>query len=468
MKVTDVVIIGAGLIGCFSARNLTRYDVRVTVLEKNGDVCTGISKANTGIIYTGYDNKPGSLKNRLCVQANEDFDRLCRELSVRFARPGSLMVSYGPNADRILRKKFEDGKAGGVKNLQLIGGDEAVEMEPRLKKGVSLGLFAKDTGTVNPWELGIAAYENAKDNGAEFRFLEEVKAITRIPGGFLLETEKETYRAGAVINAAGLSSDRVRELLEKPAVRLYPTAADYILLDRSEKGFVNHIIFHEGENGKGLTLVPTVDGNLMVGPTNRPVTPEEESFQDMRVTQNGLSELKRLCEEVVPELDLSRQIRTFGALRPNPYPVHEENGEIIKEEKSMKGFVISEEDGFFSLIGVKTPGLTFSNELGKIAAGKCIAFLGKETALRDDFTPLRKAPVQVAGLSLSERAALIAKDPAYGHVICRCMDVTEGEVRDAILRGAKTPEEIKRRTGIFMGPCQGARCTGKILEMLER
>lgn len=497
MKTSDVLVIGAGLTGLFTARNLSRYDLSVTVLEKENDVCTGISKANTGIIYTGYDNKPGSQKSKLCVQANEDFDRLCRDLSVRFTRPGSLMVSYGPNADRVLRKKYADGIEGGVKNLSLLSGPEAEAMEPNLKKGITLGLFARDTGTVNPWELGIAAYENARENGVSFRFREKVTGITRDGDAFIVETEKETYRARALVNAAGLSSDTVRELLEKPSVRIFPTAADYILLDRTEGGFVKHIIFHESESGKGLTLVPTVDGNLMAGPTTRELSAEEECVRDLRVTISGLSELQELCQEVVPDLDLSTQIRTFGALRPNPYPVHEENGRMIREEKSLKGFILSEEEGFFSLIGIKTPGLTFSNELGKVVSEKCAAWLGKEKALNERFTPVRKAPVRVSEMSLSERASLIGKDPAYGHVICRCMEVTEGEIRDALGRlpggqsflavpagdvsGVQVQEgrsneialcekelleQLKRRTGVFMGTCQGGRCTGRILKLL--
>ena len=463
----DVLIIGAGLCGVFCARNLARYDLSIAVLEKNDDVCTGISKANTGIIYTGYNNKPGSAKARLCVQANEDFDRLSRELSVRFRRPGSLMISCGPQAERVLRKKFEDGKAGGVKNLRLISGDEAQSLEPNLAAGITLGLLADDTGVINPWELCIAAYENAGENGVSFFFNEEVMEIERTGNGFCVCTAKETYEAACVINAAGLSSDRVREMLEKPLIRLYPTAADYILLDRSQKGFVNHIIFHEGEDGKGLTVVPALDGNIMLGPTNRKLSGDNEALSAGNVSAAGLSDIISLCEKVVPGLDLSCMIRTFGSERPNPYRVREENGIIIREEKSIKDFVLLEENGFFSLTGIKTPGLTFSNELGKLAAEKCAAFLGKDTALRSDYDPVRKAPVRVSELSLDDRNSLIKKDPAYGRVVCRCMDVTEGEIRDAVYRGARTAEQIKRRTGAFLGTCQGSRCGGKIAELIK-
>ena len=470
---SDVLIIGAGLLGCFAARNLAKYELDVTVIEKNDDVCGGISKANTGIIYTGYDNKPGSQKSRLCVQANEDFDRLCGELEVPFARPGSLMISYGPEADKVLRKKYSDGLEGGVRSLSLLTGDECRALEPNLAGGITLGLLAPDTGTVNPWELCIAAYENARENGVDFRFNETVVSIRRNGDSFMVETEKgkegpgETYGASVVINAAGLSSDTVRELAEKPFVRLFPTGADYIVLDESEKGFVKRVIFHEGEDKKGLTLVPTVDGNILVGPTNRDMDWDEKLSPDYRVEESGLEELKRLCDTVVPGLRLDRQIRSFGSLRPNPYYVREEDGRLVREGKRIGGFFLTEERGLISLIGIKTPGLTFSNELGKLVAEKAAAYLGREESRRAGYDPRRKAVVRARDLNPEERAALTEKNPDYGKIICACCDITAAEVRQAIERGAESVEAVKRRTGALMGRCQGGRCRKKILDMLK-
>lgn len=464
---TDVIIIGAGLLGCFTARNLMRYPLEAVVLEQEADVCRGISKANTGIIYPGYDQKPGSEKGKLCVQANEAFDRLCQELDVPFARPGSLMIAYGPRADRQIQKKYRDGLEGGVKGLRLLSGAEAEEMEPALARGITSALYARDTGTINPWELCIAAYENARANGAEFRFGSRVTEIRRAAGGFRVETaQNESFEAPVVINAAGLSSDKVRELVERPRLRLYPTAADYIVLDKTAKGTVEHIIFHEGEDGKGLTLVPTVDGNLLVGPTTREPSEEELEARDMRVETEGLTALKTLCDAVIPGLDLALQIRTFGSMRPNPWPVTEQDGRIIREEKSLKDFKLLEEDGLFSLIGIKTPGLTFSNELGKLVAGKAAARLGR-TELRRDFDPARKGIVRARDLPEEDWASLIAADPAYGDVVCACMNVTRAEILAAIARGASDYEGVRRRTGIGMGHCQGSRCRRRVLDCLK-
>lgn len=466
MKKIDVLIIGAGLLGCFTARSLKRYDIDVIVIEKESDVCRGISKANTGIVYSGYDNSPGSGKQKLCVQANEDFDRLCRELEVPFRRPGSLMVAYGPRADSVIKKKYDDGLKGGVKGLRILSGDEAQIMEPALAAGITSALYAPSTGTVDPWELCIAAYENARDNGAAFVFNSKAEAIRRENGSFVVETPAETYFAKAVVNAAGLSSDKVRELCEKPVVRLFPTAADYIVLDRETGSIVSHIILHEGEDGKGLTLVPTVDGNLLVGPTNRGASDEETAPQDMRTEKEGLDQLKALCGEVIPELDLSRQIRTFGSLRPDQFYISAKDGEYIKEDRSIKDIRITEEDGLFSLIGIKTPGLTFAAELGRIVAEKAASHASKTLENRH-FDPHRKAIVRARDLSYEERAELIDKDPAYGEIVCACMDVTKSEVLQAASRGAGDFEAVKRRTGAGFGRCQGSRCRKRILDLLE-
>ena len=465
MKKVDVLVIGAGLLGCFTARNLTRYELDVLVLEKEGDVSKGVSRANTGIIYTGYDNKPGTRKSKLCIQANEAFDALTRELDVPFARPGSLMVGYGPRADEVIRRKFRDGQSSGVRGLRLLTGREAEDLEPGLAGGISSAMLSQFTGTVDPWELCIAAYENARDNGAEFRFNEEVRTVRRENGRFLVETPRDCYSATAVVNAAGLYSDRVRELVERPLLRLYPSAADYIVLDRSERGKVRHVIFHEGENGKGLTIVPTVDGNILIGPTDRDPEDGEAFNEGFRVTADGLAELRRLCGMVAPSIELAKQIRTFGSLRPNPYRVREEAGAIIREDKRLHDFSILEEDGLFSLIGIKTPGLTYSNELGRMTADKAAAYAGRMTR-RKDFNPNRTAIVRTRDLSVEERAAAIAEDPGYGELVCGCMEVSRSEIIQAIDRGARDYEGVRRRTGAGMGRCQGSRCRKRIMDLL--
>ena len=467
MRKTDVLIIGAGLLGCFTARNLTRYDIDVTVLEKESDVCRGISRANTGIIYSGYNNAPGTGKQKLCVQANEDFDRLCSELDVPFRRPGSLMIGYGRAADAVIRRKYSDGMKGAVRGLRLMSGAEAEHAEPALAPGITSALYSSETGTVDPWELCIAAYENAKNNGAEFIFNSCVADIRRENGGFRVEAAGGTYRAKALVNAAGLSSAVIREMTERPVIRLFPTAADYIVLDKAAGDFVKHIILHEGEDGKGLTLVPTVDGNLLIGPTNREASGEEKTYCDMRTSAAGLDDLRDLCTKVVPGLDLGLQIRTFGSLRPDPFYVTPYGEKVSGEKKNIRDIRVTAEDGLFSLIGIKTPGLTFANELGRIVADMASEYTGR-TALNKNFDPRRKAIIRARDLDLEERALLALDDPDYCEIVCACMDVTKSEILQAVQRGAYDFESVKRRTGAGLGRCQGSRCRRRIMDIIAK
>ena len=462
MERTDVAVIGAGVLGCFAARALTAFNVHVTVLEAREDVCTGITKANTGIIYTGCDTAPGTLKTRLCVEANRDFEGLCAALDVRFSRCGSLMPAFGPRAEAVLRKKYEQGQANGVPGLRLLSASETLEAEPLLSGRVTMSLFAPGTGTVDPWELGIAAFENARANGADFRFNAPVLRMERTGQGYLLETPAGQYAARAVVNCAGLNADAVREYTKIPAVRIFPTAGDYLVLDDTAAGLVRHVIFHEPEEkGKGLTLTPTVDGNLLIGPTERP----RRSAPDGATARQGLAALRALCAEVVPDLPLDQVIRSFSALRPNPFHVHAEGGVWVPEARSISNFTVLAEDGLFSLLGIKTPGLTCAAALGAHVAGLVSAYLGGPGPnLR--FDPVRRGIRPVRAMDEAERAALIARDGDFGEIVCHCRQVTRGEVLEAIRRGAVTLDGVKRRTGAGMGRCQGARCLLPVLELL--
>ena len=461
MQKKDIVVIGAGLLGCFAARALAAYEVDAAVLEAREDVCTGISRANTGIIYAGYDTKPGTLKTELCVRGSRAMAALCQELDVPFLRCGSLMVACGERAEAVLRKKYADGLENGVEGLRLLSGAEALELEPQLTKRVRAALFAPETGTLEPWALALAAFENARANGADFRFHSPVRAIRREGGGFAVETDAETFFARAVLNCAGLAADRVRELCERPLVRLFPSAADYLVLDDTAAGFVRHVIFHEPEEkDKGLTLVPTPDGNLLVGPTERDLDGLPGATD-----ADGLARLRALCAEIVPGLDLGQTIRSFGAARPNPYYVREENGAYLPESRGISSFTVLEEDGLVSLIGIKTPGLTCAKELGDYAADRLLAHLGGAPR-KAAFDPCRRAIPRPREMAESERAVFVAAQPDYGRIVCRCRGVSEGEVREAIRRGAVSVDGVKRRTGAGMGRCQGGFCMQHVLEKL--
>ncbi|MGN0982436.1 MAG: NAD(P)/FAD-dependent oxidoreductase [Candidatus Limivicinus sp.] len=460
MKHYDAVVIGAGVLGCFAARSLCRWKLSTLLLEGAGDVCTGITRANTAIIYPGYDNRPGSLKARMTVRANAAFPRLCEELEVPFKRCGSLMLSYGPAGDRVLLQKLAQGQKSGVPGLALLSGAQAEQLEPGVKPGVSAALYAPGTGTVNPWQLGIAACESAVKNGCELRLNSPVAAIRRQGRKYIVETAEACFSCAVVINCAGLAAGKVQELLFPPRIRIFPDGADYLVLDKKAHG-PRHILFHETEErGKGLTAVPTAEGGLLLGPNRRPLT------QPYAVERQGMEELKAQAAKLLPGLDLNLMIRSFGAVRPNPQRVELRGGEYVPTGQDLGDFPIDRpEPGFFSLLGIKTPGLTCADELGQYLAAQAAEYLNAEP--NRDFAPRRAAIPRPAALPFEQRKALVEAAPDYGDVLCLCEDVSRGEVMEAIRRGAVDVEGVKRRTGTGLGRCQGGRCRLLIEELLE-
>lgn len=453
MRDFDVIVIGGGLLGCFAARNLCRFKLHIALIEAREDVCTGVSRANTAIVYPGYDHKPGTLKAVMTVRANEAFGRLCKELDVPFSRCGSLMVSFGEKADAVLKKKYENGRTMGVPGLRLLTGEEAREREPSLAPGVSSALYAPTAGTVNPWELGIAASENAAANGAELCLNTRVLNIRQTSDGYRIETDQDAFSCRAVINCAGLEADRVQGLFCRPPVRIAPDAADYLIVDKAAEHKPTHIIEYEPEDGgKGFNAVPTVEGSLLLGPSER------ENEVNFAVSAEGLSFVRERAAFVLSGLDLNETIRSFAAVRPNP---QREDG------SSIGSFVIENPaPGFWSLIGIKTPGLTCADELGRYMAERvAVSLIAPQN---DGFCFRRQGFPKARHMGPEQRAAAVRTNPDYGEIICICEDVTKAEVLEAIRRGAVTTDGLKRRTGACMGRCQGGRCQQKLAELLAR
>ena len=438
MKYVDTAVIGGGILGCMTARNLRRWNISTALVEKEDDVCRGITRANSAIVYAGYDNKPETRKAGLTVRGNADMGRLCAELEVPFSRCGSLLVTYDEASVSHLEKKLQNGIRNGVPGLRLMNGAEAEVMEPMLKKGVAAALYAPTTGTVNPWQLGIAAYENAVQNGAQAMLQTEVFGIRRAGDGYILETSKETIHCKMVFNCAGLSADRVQELCFPPDIRLEPDGAEYLVLDNLAHK-PERVIFHQASTcGKGITAVPCVEGNLLISGVRKPMS------DPFATTAEGLEALHQAAKELLPELELDQVIRSFGAVRPNPC---RESGE------SLHDFCIANPGpGFYSLIGIKTPGLTCANELGMVLARRAAEYLGAE--VNRSFEPRRAA--------IGKRS-----EPDYHEIVCRCGKITRGEILEAIGRGARTVEGVKRRLGTGMGRCQGGRCGWRIARILK-
>ena len=435
MRQVDAAVIGGGVLGCFAARNLMRWRLSAVLLEQAEDVCTGITRANSAIVYAGYNNRPGSLKAEMTVRGNREYDSLCRELEVPFTRRGSLLVTYDAEALPRLGRKYEQGLQNGVPGLRLLSGKEAEAMEPMLKPGVAGALYAPSTGTVNPWQLGIAAFENAVDNGVNPMLNTTVTAIRREKSGYRLITTGEDILCKVVINCAGLLADRVQELLFSPSVRLHWDGAEYLVLDKLARK-PERVIFHQAQScGKGITAIPCVEGNLLLSGTRKSMD------MPFSTTPEGLRELETAARELLPVLDTSQIIRSFAAVRPNPY---RENGEDLHD------FCIENPaPGFFSLIGIKTPGLTCADQLGQYLAERTATYLQADP--NPGFDP--------------QRAAIPKTDDQ--EIVCQCEGVTRSEILEAIRRGACTVDGVKRRVGSGMGRCQGSRCSYAIERLLE-
>lgn len=437
MKRYDAIVIGGGILGCMTARNLRRWNISTLLLEKEDDVCKGITRANSAIVYAGYDNKPGSLKAKLTVRGNANMTNLCEELDVPFFRCGSLLVTYDETAIPKLERKLRNGIRNGVPGLRLLSGAEAEAMEPMLKKGVAAALYAPSTGTVNPWRLGIAAFENAVHNGAVVKLNTEVLGIQKTENGYIVQTNADTYFCKMVFNCAGLSADQVQEMAFEPSVRLSLDSAEYLVFDKNAKK-PERIIFHQAEScGKGITAIPSVEGNLLISGVRKPMD------IPFATTLAGLQALQMAAKGLLPCVDTSLVIRSFGAVRPNPY---------LESGESLHDFCIENTaPGFYSLIGIKTPGITASNELGWYLAKQGAAYLGASENL--NFNPHRKAIEK-------------KQEPDYYEIVCQCEKITRGEILDAVRRGATTVDGVKRRTGTGMGRCQGGHCAWEIVKIL--
>lgn len=445
MRRFDAVVIGGGILGCFAVRNLRKWNLSALLLEAAEDVCTGITRANAAIVYAGYDNRKGSLKAGMTLRGNASFDRLCWELDVPFSRCGSFMVSFSEEGNAALEKKFRAGCDNGVPGLEILDGKAAKEREPMLAEGISKALFAPTTGTVNPWQLGIAAYENALLNGCEAKLNAPVLGIEKTADGYVIQTEDEELFCKMVLNCAGSAADKIQEMVFPPSVRLFCDGADFLVLDKHAKS-PRHIIFHQAEeHGKGITAIPTTEGNLLLGPTRR-----ELGKSAYATTREGMAFLREDALKILPEVELNLAIRSFGAIRPNPHRVVLRDGAYVPDGSSIGSFCIEQPvENFISLIGIKTPGITCAQELGEYLAKETAAFL--QAVPNEHFTPYRKA---------------IPKQ-GRGEIICQCEGIFKEEILEAIRRGAKTVDGVKRRVGSGMGRCQGSRCTEAIERLLE-
>lgn len=449
----DVLIIGAGVSGSAAARELSRYCLRVGVLEKAEDVCCGTSKANSGIVHAGFDAEPGSLMAKMNVLGNKKMKDLCKELDIPFERNGSLVLAFQEEDRAHLEKLKAQGEKNGVTGLEILEGAEVRRREPNVSEEVVAALYAPTGGIVCPFELNLALAENACENGVEFHFDTEVKTIEKIENGYRLTTSQGVFESRCVVNAAGVYGAVFHNMISERKIHITPRKGEYNLLDKSVGNCVKHTIFQTpGPLGKGVLITPTAHGNLLVGPTATDIEDQEGT----QTTREGLDEVASKALRSVPNLPLRQVITSFAGLR-----AHEDSHEFIIEE-------VEGSDGFFDCVGIESPGLTSAPAIGEYVMQLITAKLQPEK--KETFVAGRKGIVRPQKLTKEEYKALIKQNPAYGNVICRCETVTEGEIVEAIHRPipARSLDGVKRRTRAGMGRCQSGFCSPKVMEILAR
>ena len=449
----DVIIIGAGVSGCAIARELSRYQLKTAVLEKEEDVCCGTSKANSGIVHAGFDAAPGSLMAKLNVAGSRAMEALSKELDFSFRRNGSLVLMFD-EADRPrLQELYERGLKNGVEGLRIIEREELKKMEPGVGPEALAALYAPTGGIVCPFGLTISLAENACTNGVAFYFDQKVTGMERQEDGWRVRTEEKTYETTIVVNAAGIYADLFHNMVSETKLHITPRRGDYCLLDRTTEGFVKHTVFQlPGKQGKGVLVTPTVHGNTLLGPTAIDI----EDREGTNTTQAGLDELREKAARSMEGIPMNQVITSFAGLR-----AHEDGGEfIIGEPKDAPGFV--------DCAGIESPGLSSAPAIGRMVAELIADRL--HPAANEKFCGTRRGILNPAVLPKEERARLIQQNPAYGAIVCRCEMVTEGEIIDAVTRplGAKSLDGVKRRTRAGMGRCQSGFCSPKTMEIIAR
>lgn len=454
----DVIIIGAGVSGCAIARELSRYRLKILVLEKESDVCEGTSKANSGIVHAGYDAEPGTLKARLNVEGSRKMEALSKELDFPYRKNGSLVLCFDDKETGKLEELKKRGETNGVEGLRILDRQELLLLEPSVGEQAVSALYVPTGAIVCPFGLTIALAENAAVNGVEFLFDRQVADIKRCENEYLVKAGGEEFKTKLVVNAAGVCADEIHNMVSALSMKITPRKGEYLLYDKRTGNMADHTLFQlPTALGKGILVTPTVHGNLLTGPTA--VDIEEKDGVD--TTKEGMDAVLAKAALSVPGIPKNQVITSFAGLRAH----------ITKMPKgeTAEDFLIGEAKdapGFIDVAGMESPGLSCAPATGEYVAEMIIEMLKPEK--KQDFTGTRKGIPNMALSSDEEKHELIRENPAYGNVICRCEMVTEGEILDAIRRplGAVTTDGIKRRTRAGMGRCQSGFCNPKVVEIL--
>ncbi len=452
----DVLVIGAGVIGCAIARELAKYKIETVLLDKETDVGSGVSKGNSGVLHTGLYYPKGSLKAKLCVEGRLMFPELCKQLEVPYELCGKHVIARNEEERKDLERLKTVGEENGVDGLTIISGEELKKREPNLD--ALYALHSPVAGIVPPYLFTIALPENALSNGVKVHVNSNVSAIKQVNGGFEVTTNQGVFYAGIVVNSAGLYADKISAMVGIDNYTLYPCRGEYLILDKNCRSLINapaYPVPPKIAGVLGVHLTTTLDGNILIGPSEEFISERE----DTRTTKEKVKQLIDGAKNLLPSIPLNQIIHGFSAVRSKITP---------PEEKGSRDFIIREDiENFVNMIGMESPGLTSSPAIARLV----VQMIKERIDLKEkaDFNPVRKRTTPFSEASRTEQASLIKANPAYGEIVCRCEHVSKHEVISALNNpiSEKTISAVKYRTRAGMGRCHGGFCLPKIVEILK-
>ena len=446
----DFIIIGAGVIGATIARELSRYELDVLILDKENDVTCGASKANSGIVHGGYDDKHGTMKSKMCRKGNRMFPKLNEELNFGYSEIGSLILAFSEEEIKKLEELYENGIKNGVDDLKILTKEEIFEMEPHVSKEVVASLYSPTSGVTSPYEMTIALVENALDNGVKLKLKSEVLDIEKNENSFTVVTKEEKLETKYVINCAGVYSDRVASFVGANNFTIKPRRGEYILLNKNQSYLANTVLFQcPTEKGKGILVTRTYHNNLMLGPNSQDI----DDKGDVSTSLDALNYIVDTARKTVKDFDLRMTLTSYSGIRATP-----NTKDFIIEESTVKGFI--------NVAGIESPGLTSSPAIGEYVI-EIIKNMGVELKENKSFNPYRNPIIKKKDDKFDGK---IDDTNPEKNIICRCEKVTEAEIIDAMNR--KVPidstDAIKRRTRAGMGQCQGQFCGPRVTKIIAR
>lgn len=448
----DITIIGAGAIGCAAAYELSKYNVNVLLLEKENDVSLGASRANTAIVHGGYDPDPESLMGKFNAKGAKRCFELAKELQIECKKTGSLIIAFTKEDLELLEIYLQRGIQNGVPGLEILEAEEVHRREPNLSENVIGALWVPESGVINPWELTIAFAEVAVRNGVDLQLNQEVQSIRKEDNCYLIKTQTQEIKTKYVINAAGVHSAEIHEMIAEPAFKITPTKGQYFLLDGGVNGtIVNSVIFPcPTKLTKGILVSPTIHTNTLIGPDAEAM----DNAEDTSTTRQGLDTVINGAKRAVPSLNFSTNIRNYAGIRANS-----DYGDF---------YIKMIQPNFLDLAAIKSPGLTCAPVIAEMAV-EMLVEEGLAMNPKEHWQGGREL-IRFKELPFEEKQKAISENPLYGRIICRCEHITEGEIVDAIHRELPVVslDGIKRRTGAGLGRCQGGFCAPKVLQIIAR